>query len=380
VLTNFKKGASLNLILRASLVGVGLLTLTGCNAPRGAALQGQIVAESKAKGANFDFLAVTQENVLAFNAWPGSGKGVGVNWPSKGQSQRSRAIRADDLINLTIWDSQENSLLSTGPQHASPINNITVAPDGTIFVPYIDRVKVAGLSPEMARADIQQRLEPLAPSAQVELSVVQGSQNIISLISGVATPGNYPIAAGGVSILNLLAAGGGIRQGLSNPLVRLQRGDSSYAVWADDLYRNPSLDILMRGGDQVVVEADPRFFLSLGATGQEKMVPFSKASHTLLEALSLSNGLSEGRSNLKGVLVLREYGQKSLRQDGKGPVHRQVVFAFDLSKAQGLFAARKFQINSEDVVLATESPIPSAGSVLGLFGNVLGIATRVENF
>jgi polysaccharide biosynthesis/export protein len=160
----------------------------------------------------------------------------------------------------------------------------------------------------------------------------------------------------------------------------LQRGDSSYAVWADDLYRNPSLDILMRGGDQVVVEADPRFFLSLGATGQEKMVPFSKASHTLLEALSLSNGLSEGRSNLKGVLVLREYGQKSLRQDGKGPVHRQVVFAFDLSKAQGLFAARKFQINSEDVVLATESPIPSAGSVLGLFGNVLGIATRVENF
>jgi polysaccharide biosynthesis/export protein len=102
---------------------------------------------------------------------------------------------------------------------------------------------------------------------------------------------------------------------------------------AERPYKARALQNQMRGGEQVVVEADPRFFLSLGATGQEKMVPFSKASHRLLEALLLSNVLSEGRSTLKGVLVL-----------------------------------------------ATESPIPSAGSVLGLFGNVLGIASRVGNF
>ena len=235
------------------------------------------------------------------------------------------------------------------------------------------------MSPEQARADIQGRLAPIAPSAQVQLAVVPGDQNIIELVSGVQRPGRYPVASHGVTILSALAEGGGIPDGLRNPLIRLQRGGQSFAALAKDIYANPERDILLRGGDRVVVESDPRSFIILGATGAERVVPFDKPQHTLMEALSLGGGLLDSRADLRGVLVLRKYSQKSVRSDGKGPDRPQVVFAFDLSTGDGLFAARSFPIHPDDVVLATESPLPATGSLLGVFGAVLGIGQRLEN-
>ena len=224
---------------------------------------------------------------------------------------------------------------------------------------------------------IDPRLEPIAPSAQVQLAVQEGDQNMIELISGVARPGRYPVAARSVTLLSMLAEGGGIPDGMRNPVIRLQRDGTSYAVLASDAYRNASRDILLRGGDRIMVESDPRSFVVLGAAGAEKTVDFEAQSHTLLQALSLSSGLSETRANLRAVLVLRRYPASALRQDGTGPAKPSVVFAFDLSSGVGLFAADAFDIHPDDVVLVTESPLPATGSILGLFAVALGIAQRL---
>ncbi len=352
----------------------------GCAAPRGAILQSEILKESKKDDASYEVVSVTRESLARVAAWPMTGPGIGLSWPGKGQSQTARALRPGDTVNLTIWDSQANSLLGTPEQRAVPMRGLSVSPDGTIFVPYIEEVKVAGLSPEAARADIQARLTPIAPSAQVQLEVVQGNQNTIELVSGVQKPGRYPVAANGVTILSMLAEAGGIPDSMRNPVVRMQRGGKAYAVLARDLYRDPGRDILMRGGDRVAIESDPRSFVVLGATGAERTVHFEQTRHTLLEALSLSNGLSEARADLRAILVLRKYPAAALRADGSGPAKTQVVFTFDLSTGDGLFAASSFEIHPDDVILATESAIPSSASVLGIFGAALGTVQRVESF
>lgn len=364
--------------LRFSPFLLCFIVVTGCNAPRGAALQSEIMRESRTEDANYSVVSVTQENLVQISAWPATGTGLGLNWPGKGQSQRSTNLRAGDNINLTIWDSQPNSLLTTGEQRAVPMNGLLISPEGTIFVPYINAVKIVGMSPEQARSEIQSRLAPIAPSAQVQLAVVPGDQNIIELVSGVQKPGRYPVASHGVTILSALAEGGGIPDGLRNPLVRLQRGGKPFAALAKDIYVNPERDILLRGGDRVVVESDPRYFIILGATGAERVVPFSEPSHTLIEALSLGGGLLDSRANLRGVLVLRKYSPKALRKDGKGPDRQQMVFTFDLSTGDGLFAARSFDIHPDDVVLATESPVPLAGNLLSMFNLGLAVSQRVS--
>ncbi len=354
--------------------------VAGCATPRGAILQSEILQESKKEDASFEVVPVARASLDKVSAWPATGTGLGLGWPGKGQSQTTRALRPGDTVNLIIWDNQANSLLATPEQRAVPMKGLTIAPDGTIFVPYIDQVKVAGLTPEAARADIQSRLTPIAPSAQVQLEVTQGSQNTIELVSGVAKPGRYPVAASGVTILSILAEAGGIPDQMRNPVVRLQRGGKAYAVLAEEVYRDPGKDILMRGGDRIAVESDPRSFVVLGAAGAEKTVHFEKTSHTLLEALSLSNGLTESRANIKAILVLRKYPAKALRQDGSGPGKQQVVFTFDLSTGDGLFAASSFRVQPDDVILATETSIPGTATILSIFTSSLGVAQRISTF
>lgn len=362
---------------RIVLCLASLALVSACGAPRGAALQGEILRESRSKDTTYALVAVDKDTLDQVQTWPASGAGLALNWPGKGQSQKSRAVRIGDTVNLTIWDSQPNSLLATPEQRAVPMMNLEVSPDGTIFVPYIESVKVAGLSPEDARTDIQNRLKPIAPSAQVQLDVVYGDQNVIELVSGVQKPGRYPVAARGVTILSMLAEAGGIPDSLRNPVVRLHRSGVGYAALAEELYRNPERDIMLRGGDRVVVESDPRSFVVLGAAGAERTVPFQKESQTLLEAVSLGGGLAEARANIKGVLVLRQYPAAAVRADGSGPKMSRVVFAFDLSAGDGLFAAGSFDIHPDDVILVTESPLPVTGNLLGLFGTALAVRQRL---
>ena len=66
-----------------------------------------------------------------------------------------------------------------------------------------------------------------------------------------------------------------------------------------------------------------------------------------------------------------------MRRDGSGPNRREVIFAFDLSTGEGLFAARSFHVHADDVVLVTESPLPAAAGIVGVFNATAALAERV---
>jgi len=357
------------------LLMLGLIS--ACTLPRGAALQSEILAGSKDANPSFSVVPVTRAALPDLLSWPATGWSGGYNWLNATRTETALPIKAGDTIDLVVWDSQENSLLTSGAQKTVDIKGLRVSPKGMIFMPYIDEIAVAGLTPEQARNTIQAKLEPIVASAQVQLFVTAGNGNTVDLVSGVAKPGRYPLPDRSFSILSLLSDGGGISTALRNPIVRLQRDGRSYTIPASDLFASPSLNTVLRGGDRVVVEQDGRYFVALGATGKEELVYFTKNEISTLDALSLIGGLADSRANLKGVMVLREYPASTLRADGSGPAMRQVVFTFDLTSVDGLFAARTFRINPEDVVLATESPIPSINSIFALFRASIGISNQL---
>ncbi|SDX89054.1 polysaccharide biosynthesis/export family protein [Citreimonas salinaria] len=358
-------------ITRTILVG-SLLLLAACSLPRGAAVQSEILRETRAETPSFQVVEVTRASLAALQAWPEPD--TSARWPQTGAGPDNSIIRGGDLLDITIWDSQDNSLLTNPNQRFTRIEEVEVDGSGRIFLPYVDQIQVGGLTPAEARQRVQSRLEVIAPSAQVQLSLLQGRDYAIDVVGGVAKPGAYPMPSRNYKILNVLADAGGISSNLRNPQVKLLRGSRTFTISADRLYEGAHYNALLSPRDTVIVEADDRSFVALGASGTEDLIYFPKDHLSALEALSLMGGLVESRADPEGVLVLREYPATML--GGAGPRLPQVVFAFDLTSADGLFAARKFQIQPGDTVLATESPVNNTRMVLGLVGTTFGLTRQ----
>ena len=181
------------------------------------------------------------------------------------------------------------------------------------------------------------------------------------------------------SVLSAISSGGGVSTSIQNPQVKLVRGHDIYSTSVARLYEDPRLDTRLRGGDKVIVEADRRYFLSLGAAGQEAQHPFNRDSVSALDALAIIGGVNDSRANPQGILILREYPTSAVSTDSSGPGKEQVVFTLDLTTSDGLFSARNFHIHSGDLVLATESPLTSTRTVLSVVGSIFGVFGAANN-
>lgn len=351
--------------------------LMGCNLPRGAALQSEVLAGQNAEDRDYQVVSVSKDNLDAVSAWPATGGFAQLGWLSKQRGPATSVIAPGDMIDLTIWDNDENSLLTPPAAKVVDIRGVPVSAAGTVFIPYLDEIVLNGLTHDEARKLIQTDLGTILPSAQVQLAVTPGRRSSVDVVAGVASVGSYPLPDRNFSVLSLLSQSGGVATGLRNPQLKLVRGDGVYGISVERLFADPALDATLQGGDKVIVEDDKRYFLSLGAAGTEDLLYFPKETLSALDAVSLIGGISDTRANPKGVLILREYSTKSVRTDGRGPDRARVVFTLDLTTTDGLFSARKFLVQPKDLVLATESPVNSARTLMSLIGSVLGLASRL---
>lgn len=347
-----------------------VLILGACSLPRTAATPTEVLRGTDSAESNVQVVAVTRDALSDIARWPAVPAATRHNWPGASAQPVARTIRAGDTVSLQVWDSQRDSLITTDEQRMVPIQNLVVSAAGRIFVPYVGEVRVSGLTADAARREIEGQMRGVVPDGQVQLAVAPGSGNTIDVVTGVARPGRIAVPETSSTILSVLAEAGGIAPSLRNPVVRLNRAGQGYVIPARSLFSDPARDIVLRGGDRVLVEEDQRNFVALGASGRQQVVYFEREEITALDALSTIGGLNATRSNLQGVMVLREYPLRSVRDTGPFPRKERVIFTFDLTSADGLFAASNFHIAPGDVVLATESALPAFAQMIALFRTV----------
>lgn len=354
------------------------LILAGCGRlPSGGPVREEIIKASQEENVDFAVYPVSRALLPAVAHWPPTGKQENLSWIPATQGARTQIIQPGDRLSMRIWDSSENSLLTSLNEKAIQLQDVEVSASGSVFMPYVGLVPVLGLTPDLAREEIQSRLEAIVPSAQVQLDLSEGPNNSVDVVSGVNRPGTYQMPDRNYSVLGLIAAGGGISAGLNNPQVRLMRDGQIYGTSVDKLLDRPQFDTLLKGGDRVFVEEDERYFLSFGSTGTEALHIFSKDVMTAMDAVAVMGGISDGRADPQGLLILREYPASAVRSDGRGgPEKQRVVFTVDLTAADGLFSARRFTINTEDLVIGTESPVNDVVTVSTIVGNFFGVFSR----
>lgn len=355
------------------------LSLAACGTlPRGAAIQSEIIKGVDEPEADFAVYPVTKAFLPSLAEWPRTGERH-YSWLPHSHGSNAQIIRPGDTLNVVIWDSADNSLLLTPGQRTANLTGMRVSESGTIFVPYVGKIRVSDRTPDSARQLLQRQIEAVAPGAQVQVSMVEGRTNSVDVVSGVASPGNVVLPDQDFSVLAAISASGGVSASLTNPQVKLIRGHKTYKTSLERLFDNSKLNTRLVGGDKIIVEADKRYFLSLGASGNESQFNFNRDKVSALDALSIIGGVDNSRANPKGVLILREYPSSALRAGQRGPRQERVVFTIDLTTSDGLFSARNFDIHSGDLVLATESPLSSVNVVVGLVGSAFGLINVVSN-
>lgn len=354
-----------------------VLGLAACQVPQGAPEAQRILSEADDVESSYAVHFVNRDTMDYIQNWPLTGRSNNRGWIKRSRGPGDQIIEPGDTVDIAVWDNEPNSLLIAPAQKVVSLSAMRVSQSGTIFMPYVDEIYVAKMTPDRARAAIQERMASVIPSAQVQLSHTSGRKSTVDLVSGTARPGNYPLPDRDFTVTALIALGGGVSDNVNNPQIRLMRDGKLFGVAMETLLENPSLDTTLRGGDKVYVERDERYFLSLGAAGREAQVAFPQERVTALDALSLIGGVNDSRADPKGILILRNYPDSALRSDTSGPTKDRVVFAVDLTSGDGLFSAGEFQIHDRDLVLVTESPLTTTETIMRLIGSALGVRARI---
>lgn len=356
--------------------------LAGCSLPRSAGFQSEVLAAANTNIAPqgqdpaYDFVVfeVSSKTLPQLQAWPDRNVSD-LPWLDTGVHPSSLLIAAGDLVQVTVWDAEENSFFTGAGQRVTPLQQTEVSETGQIFVPYIGELTVAGMSPDQARATIEQELMRTIPSVQVQLLVEPGRRNSANLVSGVGAVGLVPLANRNVRLLELLSQAGGANPTFVNPQVRVTRAGRTYGIALQRLLDEPALDPAVRGGDRIMVIPEERQFLAMGATGSTAIFDFPDGDLSALQAIATIGGVSGATANPKGILIMREYDPSEVGDGTSAPPQERVVFTMDLTTADGLFSAGKFKMQDGDLVYATESAIVPALALFRLVNTVRGNIT-----
>ncbi|WP_417243274.1 polysaccharide biosynthesis/export family protein [Celeribacter sp.] len=298
----------------------------------------------------------------------------------------SDTINPGDTLALTIWENVDDGLLANQGANATVLNEVQVDGAGFIFVPYAGRIKAAGNSPEAIRRIITEKLDTQTPDPQVLVARAAGDGATVTVAGSISGRGVYPIERPTRTLSAMLAAAGGVSVEPEIARVKVTRGGQTGTVWYQDIFTEPNFDIALRNGDRILVEADPRKFITLGATGAQTVVPFENRSLSALEAIARVGGLQTNSADPTGVFVFRNESEAISKQVlGRDDIigTQRLVYVLNLTEPNGLFLARDFLIRDGDTVYVTEAPFvqwqKTLGAVTGSLSAADSLSSAVSN-
>lgn len=182
----------------------------------------------------------------------------------------------------------------------------TVQDDGTIAIPNVGRVQVAGMALEEAEAALFQRLVENQIDPTFSLEIAEFNSKKVSIGGAVANPTVTPITLTPLYLDEALAAAGGISvPDQDYASVRIYRDETLYQIPLNTLYSNRGLQrIALQDGDSVFV--DTAYELDLAQAYFAEQIQLSQFKQTariaalneLNAEVSIRRGaLQEARAN-----------------------------------------------------------------------------------
>ncbi|MDP9156661.1 MAG: polysaccharide biosynthesis/export family protein [Pseudomonadota bacterium] len=284
-------------------------------------------------------------------------------------------VAPQDIIGVTVWDhpeltTQQGQTLSAGgnttqtvagalaqpyttalPGQADPFGQ-TVSPDGTIFFPFLDKVRVAGKTAGEIRDQLAAALTPYFKKPQVDVRVLAYRSQKVSVTGEVKTPGPLAMSDVPLTLVDAITRSGGTTADADLQRVRLTRNGKLYQLDADGVLDRGEIDqnVMLQAGDIVNIpdRTDSRVFV-MGEVKTPLPVSMMKGRLTIADALTQAGGILDTDANARQIYVVRGAREKPESPD---------IYRLDLTQPDSLLLSTQFRLQPLDVVY-----VGTAGSV-----------------
>jgi polysaccharide biosynthesis/export protein len=308
----------------------------------------------------FDVIDLTPTTVVAYRQPESPDR------PSSVASNLSAAVRISiapgDSLKVRIFERYGGNIFPTIQGQSADLGVQRVGEDGTIKIPVVGVVQVAGLDLNQVEQRIIQQLGNKVQEPEVIVDFEAPRTQTVIVSGDVRKPGRWSILDDIRTVVDAINMAGGPVGGSqlapANQLEVVVRRQGQVILRAQFSDLLAGADIPVQKGDEIVVRSNPRVYTVLGAVMKSGNVEMTKANISLLEALGNVGGLQDQRANKTGVYVFR------MGDLVNNPTARARVFRLDLFQPVSIFIAQQFGVQARDVVYVTNAPLYEYDKIL----------------